>query len=166
MEWPSQSFRGEGNRLRVGSGGAQDTPGVGKKARSEGLMGNRRGPTGRPTSGEGGGYKPKAKCHRAGRESEGLVVPGMERYQNLSGGKGPCFGRVWDGGKCEGMTERSNNPLNKHENSTKGYPLLPSIGVRRGTRLVPYGLGEVTARRAAGCSTSLVGVHALREDHR
>ena len=113
MEWPSRSCPGEGNRLRVGSGGAQDTPGVGEKARSEGLMGNRRGPTWWPTSGEGGGYKPMAKCHRAGRESEGLIVPGMERHQNLSRGKGPCFGRAWDGGKCEGMTERSNNPFEK-----------------------------------------------------
>ena len=112
-KWPSPSFRGEGNRLCLKAGGAQDASGVGKKARSEGLMGNRRGPTRRPTSGEGSGYKPMAKCHCAGRESEGLVVPAMERHQNLSGGKGPCFGRAWDGGKCEGMTARSNNPLEK-----------------------------------------------------
>jgi hypothetical protein len=49
------------------NGGAQDTPGVGARARKEGLMRN--------WLGEGGAYKPKAKGRRAERESEGLIVP-------------------------------------------------------------------------------------------
>ena len=147
-------------------GWVQDTPGVWKRARSESLVWNRRDPIRRPTSGEGGGYKPMAKCHRAGRESEGLVVPRMRRDHNLRGGKGLYFGRARDGGKCEGMTARSNNPLKKHENSAKGCLVSPSAGGRRGTRSVLYGLGGVTARRATGDSTSPVGVQAQREDHR
>ena len=39
------------------------------------LIRNRRDPSWRPTSGEGGSYKPTAKWNRAGRESEGFIVP-------------------------------------------------------------------------------------------
>ena len=46
----------------VASGDPQDTLGVGEGARSEGLVRNRRDPIRRPTSGEGGGYKPKASA--------------------------------------------------------------------------------------------------------
>jgi hypothetical protein len=47
---------------------------------------NRRGPTRRLTSGEGGGYKPRVKGHRAGRESERLIVPlRMETRTPLEG---------------------------------------------------------------------------------
>jgi len=56
-------------------GGAQDAPGVGKRARREGLMRNWGDPPRRPTLGEGGAYKPMAKGRRAERESEGLIVP-------------------------------------------------------------------------------------------
>ncbi len=53
-------------------------------------------------SGEGDPYKPKAKADRAGRESEGFIVP-MGRLHlpvkpaKAGGGKEPCFGygRVW-----------------------------------------------------------------------
>ena len=38
------------------------------------LIWNRRDPSWRPTSGEGGSYKPMAKGNRAGRESEGFIV--------------------------------------------------------------------------------------------
>ena len=34
VEWPSPSFQGEGNRLRLSTGGTQDTPGVWKRARA------------------------------------------------------------------------------------------------------------------------------------
>ena len=48
-------------------------------------------------SGEGGPYKPTAKAERAGRESEGFVVPkGRLRLPvkpaKAGRGKGPCFG--------------------------------------------------------------------------
>lgn len=47
-------------------------------------------------SGEGGPYKPTAKGDRAGRESEGLIVP-LTPAEKAGRGKGPCFGhgRVW-----------------------------------------------------------------------
>jgi hypothetical protein len=46
-------------------------------------------------SGEGGPYKPTAKAERAGRESEGFIVP--LKSAKAVGGKEPCFGygRVW-----------------------------------------------------------------------
>lgn len=56
-------------------GWVQDAPGVGKRARKEGLMRNWGDPPRRPTLGEGGAYKPKAKGRRAERESEGPIVP-------------------------------------------------------------------------------------------
>ncbi len=71
------------------TGGVQDAPGVLGRARGYGLTRNRRGPTRLPTSGEGGAYKPMAKWRRAGRESEGFIVP--PRLRNSGGGKGPCF---------------------------------------------------------------------------
>ena len=78
------------------TGGMQDAPGVWRRARRHSLIRNRRDPSRRPTSGEGGCYKPKAKWNRAGRESEGPIVPLMPA-DNAGRGKGPCFGRagVW-----------------------------------------------------------------------
>ena len=55
--------------------GMQDTYGVRRRARSQSLIRNKRDPSWRPTSGEGGSYKPMAKGNRAGRESEGFIVP-------------------------------------------------------------------------------------------
>jgi hypothetical protein len=112
--WPSRSFRGEGNRLRTAvTGEPQDTPGVREGARREGLVRNRRDPTWRPTSGEGGGYKPMAKCHRAGRESEGLVVPWMAPTRTTPEGRGPALVVSVAEGKGEGMPARANNPTIK-----------------------------------------------------
>jgi len=45
------------------------------------------------TSGEGGPYKPMAKGDRAGRESEGFIVPSMP-VEKAGRGKGPCFGHA------------------------------------------------------------------------
>ena len=53
----------------------QDAHGVWRRARQQSLMRNRRDPSRRPTLGEGGSYKPMAKGNRAGRESEGFIVP-------------------------------------------------------------------------------------------
>ncbi len=112
--WPSRSFRGEGNRLRTAvTGDLQDTPGVGEGARSEGLVRNRRDPPRRPTSGEGGGYKPMVKCHRAGRESEGLVVLWMASTRTALEGRGPALVVSVNEGKGEGMPARANNPTAK-----------------------------------------------------
>ena len=73
-----------------------DAPGVWRRARGEGSTGNRRDPTRRPTSGEGGAYKPSVKWRRAGRESEGLIVP--RKAVKAAGGKGPCLDHAWDWG--------------------------------------------------------------------
>jgi hypothetical protein len=74
-------------------GGLQDIHGVGRRARQHSLMRNRRDPSWRSTSDEGGSYKPMAKGNRAGRESEGFVVP-TTPVEKAGRGKGPCFGRV------------------------------------------------------------------------
>jgi RNA-directed DNA polymerase len=91
---------------------AEGPPGVWGAARVEGEVRNRRGPSARPESGQGGSYKPKAKSSRAQRESEGIVVPVIVTTNNVTGGKGPCGGSAGAGGKREGMTgeSRSNNP--------------------------------------------------------
>ena len=73
--------------------GMQDTYGVRRRARSQSLIRNKRDPSWRPTSGEGGSYKPMAKGNRAGRESEGFIVL-MMPGDKPGRGKGPCFGRV------------------------------------------------------------------------
>jgi hypothetical protein len=75
------------------TGGVQDAHGVRRRARQHSLIRNRRDPSWRPTSGEGGSYKPTAKGNRAGRESEGFVVP-LTPVDKAGRGKGPCFGRA------------------------------------------------------------------------
>ena len=74
-------------------GGLQDIHGVRRRARQQSLMRNRRDPSWRSTSDEGGSYKPTAKGNRAGRESEGFVVP-LTPADKAGRGKGPWFGRV------------------------------------------------------------------------
>ena len=54
-------------------GWVQDTLGVEKRAREEGLVRNWGDPPRWLTSSEGGAYKPKVKGRRAERESEGLM---------------------------------------------------------------------------------------------
>lgn len=93
----------------VASGDPQDTLGVREGARSEGLVRNRRDPIRRPTSGEGGGYKPKVKCHRAGRESERLVVPWMAPTTTSPEGRGLALVVLAVRGKGEGMPFGANN---------------------------------------------------------
>ena len=73
--------------------GMQDTYGVRRRARSQSLIRNKRDPSWRPTSGEGGSYKPMAKRNRARRESEGFIVP-LKPADKAGQGKGPCFGHV------------------------------------------------------------------------
>jgi len=75
------------------TGGMQDAHGVWRRARQDSLIRNRRDPSRRPTSGKGGSYKPMAKGNRAGRESEGFIVPSTP-LDKIGGGKGPCFGRA------------------------------------------------------------------------
>lgn len=77
--------------------------GVWGAARSEGSVRNRRGPSARSGSGQGGSYKPKAKSSVAQRESEGIVVPAMGVANKASGGKGPCGEWVGGAGTGKGM---------------------------------------------------------------
>jgi RNA-directed DNA polymerase len=78
----------------------------------QGGVRNTRGPSARPTSGQGAPYKPKAKSAAAQRESEGIVVPVIAATNNAAGGKGPCGGHVDGAGKRKGMAGRTgpNDP--------------------------------------------------------
>jgi hypothetical protein len=84
------------------SGGMQDAPGVWRRARSDSSARNRRGPTRRLTSSEGGAYKWNAKWRRGGRESEGRVVPSTPG-ESRDKGRGPALVVLAFGGKGEGM---------------------------------------------------------------
>jgi hypothetical protein len=84
------------------SGEAQDPPGVWRRARSDSSSRNRRGPTRRLTSSAGDAYKRNAKWRRAGRESEGRVVPSM-RGESRAEGRGPALVALAREGKGEGM---------------------------------------------------------------
>ena len=84
------------------SGGMQDTPGVGRRARSDSSTRNRRGPRWLPTSGEGAAYKWNAKWQRARRESEGLIVP-VTPGESRDEGRGSALVALACGGKGEGM---------------------------------------------------------------
>lgn len=94
-------------------GTAQDFPGVERRACDDSSTRNRRGPTRRPSSGDSELHKPSAKVARAGRESEGFVVPTKLAATTPAEGRGPALVVRVDGGKCEGMAARLNNPVDK-----------------------------------------------------
>jgi RNA-directed DNA polymerase len=73
---------------------------------------NTRDPSERPTSGQGGRYKPKVKACAAQRESEGTVVVTRAVTNNAVGAKGPWGGEASEAGTHEGMTGKtgSNHP--------------------------------------------------------
>ena len=73
------------------NGWTQDIRGAERRACGERSMRNRRDPSRRLMSSEGGPDKPKVKQDRAGRESEGLIVP-TTPPDNGGRGKEPCFG--------------------------------------------------------------------------
>lgn len=60
--------------------------------------------------GKDGAYKPSAKGSRAGRESEGSVVPWRAETITPPEGRDPALVAVADGGKREGMPGRANHP--------------------------------------------------------
>ena len=97
------------------AGEAQDASGVWGRARGDSSTRNRRDPPRRPTSGEGGADKPKAKQLRAERESEGLVVPLTAAAKTPPEGRGPGLVTPATEGKCEGMSAEtpSNTPIDK-----------------------------------------------------
>ena len=93
----------------------QDTLGVWRRACGDSLARNRRDPTWLPTSGEGGAYKPSVKGHRAGRESEGLVVPTKAGTKTPSEGRGLALVMSANEGKREGMVRETgpNHPVGR-----------------------------------------------------
>jgi len=101
-EWPSRSCHGEGNRLHL-----EDRSGGGR-SRGNGESTWRQPDTEqeRPSPavhvGRSDGYKPTAKSHRVGRESEGLIVPSIP-VETRAEGRGPALVTLACGGKCEGM---------------------------------------------------------------
>ena len=94
-------------------GAAQDFPGVLRRACDDSSTRNRRGPTQQPSSGDSELHKPSAKVARAGRESEGFVVPSMPVAKTPVEGRDPALVVRVAGGKCEGMAARPNNPIGK-----------------------------------------------------
>ena len=70
---------------------AQDTSGVLREARSDSSTRNRRDPTRSPLSGQGAVDKPEAKRPRAGRESEGFVVPKTAAAKTPLEGRDPAL---------------------------------------------------------------------------
>ena len=95
-----------------GEGSAAGSPGVWGAARREGMVGNRRDPSGRSESGRGAPYKRKVKSAAAQRESEGAIVPRKAVQENAVGGKDPWGGHGGGEGKREGMAGKPgpNNP--------------------------------------------------------
>jgi hypothetical protein len=73
----------------------QDARGVWRRAREQQPDTEQERPVLAATSGEGASYKPMAKGNRAGRESEGFIVP-LKPVEKTGRGKGPCFGRAGD----------------------------------------------------------------------
>jgi RNA-directed DNA polymerase len=77
----------------------------------QGEVRNTRGPSGQPSSRQGGSYKSMTKSSAVQRESEGIVVPKSEAQaertnavkNNAAGGKGPWDGHAERAGKREGM---------------------------------------------------------------
>lgn len=73
----------------------------------QGGVRNTGDPSARPSSRQGGSYKPKAKSSTGQRESEGIEVLKIVATNNAAGGKGPCGGDVDEAGKREGVAAKS-----------------------------------------------------------
>jgi hypothetical protein len=91
----------------TGERSAAGSPGVWEAARGQGMVGNRRGPSGLSWSGQGVSYKPKAKSAAAQRESEGVVVPMRAVNDNAAGGKDSWGGH--DGSEGVGPLKKCKN---------------------------------------------------------
>lgn len=164
-----------------GDARAPELGGVWGAARGHGAERNTRGPSARPGSGQRGSYKPTAKSSRAQRESEGTVVLMTTATNNAARGKGPCFGRAWDEGTCQGMAGRTGpnypDPLAwvVHVNAQQ---LLPKLGTQaeRGRVLTPWlrrdvrsavhavrtGRAHASPRRPPVSRVPEIGMHGLK----
>src|SRR5439155_14833574 len=109
----------------------QDTSGVQREARGDSQARNRRDPTPQPSSGKPGAYKVMPKSRRAGRESEGFVVPLTMAAITPFEGRDPALVahdvevsvRAWPSGPT--------TPSQKHENSSTCSSRQPSTAVAR-----------------------------------
>lgn len=95
----------------------QDTSAVEGRACDEGLTRNRRGPTRSPTLGVSGTHRPSAEGDRAGRESEGSILPMRAGAKTPSEGRDPALVMAASGGKREGMPERANHPVGRESHA-------------------------------------------------
>ena len=126
--WVAESLisRRRQQTVSVRTGGMQDAYGVWRRARQHSLMRNRRDPSRRSTSDEGGSYKPMVKWNRAGRESEGFIVL-LTPVERPEEGRDPALIVPRSEGKRRGMVVRPNHPLETCENSSLGCTLWPSV---------------------------------------
>ena len=134
----------------------QDARGVGRRACGHSSMRNRRDPSRRPTSGEGDPYKPTVKGDRAGRESEGLIVP-LTPVTKRRPREGAL---LWSWRRTEvsarAWSQDPTTPLTKCENSSAACTSRPSAtGSVASTRCMT-GSGGVTScwRRGSGCEAT------------
>jgi hypothetical protein len=86
---PLMSRRRQQTASRTGV--MQDARGAGRRACGHRSVRNRRDPSRWPTLGAGGPHKPTVKGDRAGRESEGPVVPLTPATKTPAEGRGPAL---------------------------------------------------------------------------
>jgi len=126
LRGPSRSYRGEGNRQHSGPEGMLDLSGVS----GGGTLGKSNAEQERPYlaawSGKDRAYKGgRLKSRRAGRESEGSVIP-VKACSKTRWREETLLWSSRRGGKREGMPETANHP------SVKARQLLgPAMDVRQ-----------------------------------
>ena len=152
--------------------------GVRGAARGHGAERNTRGPSAPPESGQRDSYKPTAKASRAQRESEGTVVLPTAATKNAVRGKGPCFGRARNEGKCQGMAGRTgpNHPDAHARVDNARQPLhelgtqakrsqRPTSRLRSDVRSVSRAFGgrvvHASSRRPSVSRVPEIGTHGL-----
>jgi hypothetical protein len=112
--------------------------GVGGAAREHGVRWNTRGPSAQPWSGQRDLYKPTAKASRAQRESEGIVLLQTVATNNAARGKGPCFGRARNEGKCQGMAGMTGpNHPGAHQRAANARQPRHELGMAAKRRWAP-----------------------------
>ena len=107
-----------------GIGATQDARGVWRRACGNRSVRNRRDPSRRPASGEGAAYKPKVKGQRAGRESEGFVVPLTPAFKDRSREGTLLWSRRRADVSVRAWSQDPTTPKTKPENSRSGSSWL------------------------------------------
>jgi hypothetical protein len=109
-----------------GIGTVQDAHGVWRRACGDSWIRNRRDPSLLLTSSEGVSYKPKAKGRRAGRESEGLIVPLTPVWKGRSREGALLWSRQRKEVSVRAWPQGPTTPLKKRENSVVAFTPGPS----------------------------------------